>query len=199
MVHDVAHPNSEVNLLKLSIRSKLDQNVMDNDEPDNITNEPMQKKGKKSISDDLPEGLADEDKEEELPVPAKKAKLDKGKEKAPGGQGMLCKHIKPLEWWRNKKYVYECPAQGGILVPHIKEIIRISEEPKELLRKQQTKQKCGRSRTIVTAPPKYPKEDWGKDTSPIGIILASYLFSGITCLAKNVKPQPGINNRWLFE
>ncbi|KAE9382444.1 hypothetical protein BT96DRAFT_869678, partial [Gymnopus androsaceus JB14] len=208
----------------LDMGSKPDQNAMDDDEPDDIADEPpvpsSTQKGKKSISeqDEPSEGPADEDEqeEEELLVPAKKAKLDKGKEKARrGGQDKQNrthvegvrhsqrKRIRPLEWWRNEKYVYERPAQGGILVPHVKEILRIPEEPKKSLQKHRTKRKRGRSETVDPAPPKNPEEDWDKDTSPIGIVLEwktkKPIDKRITCLAKNVKPQPGVDNGWFFQ
>lgn len=67
--------------------------------------------------------------------------------------------------------MYEKPTQGGILVPHIKEILRIPEEPKEPLGKHQPKRKRGRSTSKTVQPSANPEEGWDVDTSPISVVL----------------------------
>ncbi|KAF9077708.1 Mif2/CENP-C like-domain-containing protein [Rhodocollybia butyracea] len=173
-----------------------------------------------------------EEEEEQVPVSAKKTKLDKGKAKAKGktrGETRKESHregvrrsqrrpIKPLDWWRNEKYVYERPAQGSTLVPHIKEIIRIPEEPKEPLGKH--KRKRGRSRTAQpmgkdkpnregglnrgeSAVDDNPEEGWDDKTPAVSMVIdwktKEPCDKRITCLAKNVKPQPAIGNEWFFQ
>ncbi|KAJ3763713.1 Mif2/CENP-C like-domain-containing protein [Lentinula raphanica] len=158
----------------------------------------------------------EEEEEEEEPVVSKKAKVDKGKEKQKTkGQGKKKevhregvrrsqrKPIKPLEWWRNEKYVYERPTHGNILVPHIKEIIRIPEEPKEPLGKH-TKRKRGRSKTVQPPDkPSNPEEGWDDDTNSVVTVIdwktKEPKEKQIICLAKDVKPHRAANSEWAYQ
>jgi centromere protein C len=80
-------------------------------------------------------------------------------------------HYKPLDYWRGEKVVYGRPDFSGqeILVPHIREIIRIPKEQSEPLGKR----KRGRSRSRTAGPPSVagskivafnPEEGWDDDT-----------------------------------
>jgi centromere protein C len=61
---------------------------------------------------------------------------------------------KPLEWWRQEKVVYDNKGEDLVLVPHIKEIIRIPKEPVRPLSKHKRKR---------TAPPKSKSESESKE------------------------------------
>jgi len=81
-------------------------------------------------------------------------------------------HYKPLEWWRGEKVVYgrseDCGAK--ILVPQIREIVRIPrEEPLRLgKRKRGTTRACGSAKATsvppVPAVALNPEEGWDEDT-----------------------------------
>lgn len=59
-----------------------------------------------------------------------------------------------------------------VLVPHIKEIIRIPKEPVQPLGQQKRKRKAGTPRSKSKTPGIYnPEENWDKDTDPHGIVV----------------------------
>ncbi|KAH7877971.1 Mif2/CENP-C like-domain-containing protein [Lentinula edodes] len=153
-----------------------------------------------------------EDEEEEA-VASKKSRMDKGKEKQKekgqarkkethreGVRRSQRRPIRPLEWWRNEKYVYERPTHGTILVPHIKEIIRIPEEPKEPLGKHH-KRKRGRSKTVQPADD--PEEGWDDDTNAVVSVIdwktKEPKDKRIICLAKDIKPHRAANSEWAYQ
>ncbi|KAJ3811880.1 Mif2/CENP-C like-domain-containing protein [Lentinula lateritia] len=151
--------------------------------------------------------------DEEQEAVALKSRMDKGKEK-PKEKGQARKKethregvrrsqrrpIRPLEWWRNEKYVYERPTHGTILVPHIKEIIRIPEEPKEPLGKHH-KRKRGRSKTVQPADD--PEEGWDDDTNAVVSVIdwktKEPKDKRIICLAKDIKPHRAANSEWAYQ
>ncbi|KAH7873110.1 uncharacterized protein C8R40DRAFT_1071092 [Lentinula edodes] len=153
-----------------------------------------------------------EDEEEEA-VASKKSRMDKGKEKQKekgqarkketrreGVRRSQRRPIRPLEWWRNEKYVYERPTHGTVLVPHIKEIIRMPEEPKELLGKHH-KRKRGRSKTVQPADD--PEESWDDDTNAVVSVIVwktkEPKDKRIICLAKDIKPHRVANSEWAYQ
>ncbi|KAJ3747254.1 Mif2/CENP-C like-domain-containing protein [Lentinula detonsa] len=155
------------------------------------------------------------EEEEEEPIASKKSKVDKGKENhKPKGQGKKKeihregvrrsqrKPIKPLEWWRNEKYVYERPTHGTVLVPHIKEIIRIPEEPKEPLGKH-AKRKRGRSKTVQLSDQPNPEEGWDHNTNSVVTVMdwktKEPKEKRIICLAKDVELQRAASSEWAYQ
>ncbi|KAJ3791284.1 Mif2/CENP-C like-domain-containing protein [Lentinula aff. detonsa] len=155
------------------------------------------------------------EEEEEEPIASKKSKVDKGKEnQKPKGQGKKKeihregvrrsqrKPIKPLEWWRNEKYVYERPTHGTVLVPHIKEIIRIPEEPKEPLGKH-AKRKRGRSKTVQLSDQPNPEEGWDHNTNSVVTVMdwktKEPKEKRIICLAKDVELQRAASSEWAYQ
>ncbi|KAJ4482126.1 Mif2/CENP-C like-domain-containing protein [Lentinula aciculospora] len=167
-----------------------------------------------SANESAGEQEQEHDEAEEEPVAVKKAKTDKGKEKGKSKKGQAQKKenlregvrrsqrkpIKPLEWWRNEKYVYERPTHGTILVPHIKEIIRIPEEPKEPLGKHY-KRKRGRSKTVQLLD--NPEEGWDDDTNAVVSVVdwktKEPKDKRIICLAKDIKPRRAANSEWAYQ
>ncbi|EEB87204.1 hypothetical protein MPER_15542, partial [Moniliophthora perniciosa FA553] len=121
---------------------------------------------------------------------------------------------KPLQYWRNEKVVYGRPSRQSehILVPHIKEIIRIPEEPVEPLGKRRKRSTRSRSRALGggTATPApsddpddFPEKGWDDDTPERGLVIdwrtKELVEKRIACLAKNVIPQQANNSDWEFQ
>ena len=87
-------------------------------------------------------------------------------------------HYKPLEWWRGEKIVYGRPAgsnNGHVLVPPIKEIIRIPKETPEPLGKRKRSTRA-RSKTVddihyKVVPVHNPEDDWDKNTKDFCVLL----------------------------
>ncbi|KAK7047302.1 mitotic fidelity of chromosome transmission-related protein [Paramarasmius palmivorus] len=119
---------------------------------------------------------------------------------------------KPLQYWRNEKVVYGRPKtqKGQILVPHIKEIIRIPEDPVEPFSKKRKRSTRSRSRVPAASatpaphdPDDFPEKGWDDDTSERGLVIdwrtKELVEKRIACLAKNVSPQQANNSEWLFQ
>ncbi|KAF5373880.1 hypothetical protein D9758_000637 [Tetrapyrgos nigripes] len=145
-------------------------------------------------------------KGKEVQTRTKSATKKENREAVPGTRRSSRKVYKPLEYWRNERVVYGRPNSGHILVPHIKEIIRIPEEPKEPLGKR----KRGRSKTaqprdgsVAKTAPANPEEGWDDETPERSLVidwkLKTEIEKRITCIAKSVHPQPAANNEWLFQ
>ena len=93
-------------------------------------------------------------------------------------------HYKPLEWWRGEKLVYGRPRghssnNGIILVPPIREIIRIPKEPPQTLGSKR-KRTGGRGRSkskvddeveVKLVPVENPEEGWDDETDPHCAVL----------------------------
>ena len=82
-------------------------------------------------------------------------------------------HYKPLEWWRGEKLVYGRSegSKSPILVPPIREILRIPKEDSFSLgkRKRGATRACSRSAKVSFTPSApavapNPEEGWDKDT-----------------------------------
>lgn len=79
---------------------------------------------------------------------------------------------KPLEYWRQEKVVYGRPDSGITLVPQIKEIIRIPQEPPRPLGKAARKRKrAGSERAKSHTQPYDPEEGWDDDTEEFGVVI----------------------------
>jgi centromere protein C len=93
-------------------------------------------------------------------------------------------HYKPLEWWRGEKLVYGRPhghtsSSGLVLVPPIREIIRIPKEPPQPLgtkRKRtggrgRSKSKAEKEVQLKIVPVENPEEGWDEETDPHCTVL----------------------------
>ncbi|KAJ7647286.1 Mif2/CENP-C like-domain-containing protein, partial [Roridomyces roridus] len=122
---------------------------------------------------------------------------------------------KPLEWWRLEKVVFgRDNTDGPILVPQIKEIIRIPKEPVVPLGKK------GRARKRTTPAPNSkvtekivekiievatdnPEEGWDEDTPDTANVktyrTGEEVTRRIAFTAKMFKPTAAANNEWLFQ
>ncbi|KAG6905770.1 hypothetical protein DXG01_000837 [Tephrocybe rancida] len=151
------------------------------------------------VEDEIAQGLEDVrertysyDEPEPSPRRAKKAKIAEDppkasrtkngrvkKENHPKREGVRKssrEHYKPLDWWRGEKLVYG-RNQGGaglVLVPPIKEIVRIPKEtPEPLAKRKRTRAK---SKTVDDVhykiiPVDNPEEGWDDKTEPYCIVL----------------------------
>ncbi|KAF8801665.1 hypothetical protein BYT27DRAFT_7173908 [Phlegmacium glaucopus] len=121
-------------------------------------------------------------------------------------------HYRPLEYWRGEKLVYgRTHHSGPILVPQIKEIIRI---PKEATVTLGTKRKRGptrRSKALEAAedviPPALPvvnpEEGWDDKTKAkctvIHFTTKEEVERRIVWTAKMVEPRQALNHNWSFD
>jgi centromere protein C len=96
-------------------------------------------------------------------------------------------HYKPLDWWRGEKLVYGRPrghssTSGLVLVPPIREIIRIPKElPEPLGSKRKRPARRGRSKSkpaeeevqvqLKIVPVDNPEEGWDEETNPHCTVL----------------------------
>lgn len=93
-------------------------------------------------------------------------------------------HYKPLEYWRGEKLVYgrsQSSGNGLVLVPPIREIVRIPREEPEPLGKRKRAPTRGRSKSkvaeeevevrIVHVPKENPEEGWDDDTETQCVVL----------------------------
>ncbi|KAG6887569.1 hypothetical protein C0992_011767 [Termitomyces sp. T32_za158] len=118
-------------------------------------------------------------------------------------------HYKPLEWWRGEKLVYGRPqgsGNGHVLVPPIKEIIRIPKETPEPLGKRKRTTR-GRSKTAddlhyKVIPVYNPENGWDDKTQDFSIILDYHtreeVERRVACVAKDVPKKMIENNDWKF-
>jgi len=130
---------------------------------------------------------------------------------------------KPLEWWRGEKVVYgRTQSSGPILVPTIKEILRIpAQKPLPLGHKRRGYSRA-RSKTAdekLTMAVYNPEEGWDDTTDPFGEVYdldkqalvvrrmcilpcpvrAKVRFSGLAWTTKRLSLVKAANSDWLFE
>lgn len=131
---------------------------------------------------------------------------------------------KPLEWWRGEKVVYgRTQSSGPILVPTIKEIIRIpAQKPLPLSHKRRGYSRA-RSKTAdekLTTAVHNPEEGWDDATDPFGEVYdldkqalvvrrmcpalyfpvcAKVRFSGLAWTTNRLSLVKAANSDWLFE
>ena len=133
--------------------------------------------------------------------------------------------FKPLEWWRQEKVVYGRRDSGAILVPQIKEIVRVPQEPVKPLgkagkRKRGTTVTRGKSKGRDT--PFNPEEGWDEQTPMEAVVLdfdtqeeltrrrhrikAEHhqkanvkICPGVAYLARKINPNVAANSSWLFQ
>ncbi|KAJ7579047.1 Mif2/CENP-C like-domain-containing protein [Mycena floridula] len=160
---------------------------------------PVQKpRGKKAKSD------------AEKPAPTKKPVVKRSKKEnvvivTPDGVRRSSRaRFKPLDHWRNERFVYGHPDSDGLaLVPHIKEIIRIPRDPVEPLGKKGKRSKRSRSATVVQQVNAVnPEEGWDDDVNPTCSVMDYETHEEadrrIAYIAKHVQPTPAHNSEWLF-
>jgi centromere protein C len=141
-------------------------------------------------------------------------------------------HYKPLEWWRGEKLVYGRPrghssSSGLVLVPPIREIIRIPKEPPEPLGGKRKRAGRGRSKSKVAeemqvkiVPVENPEDGWDDETDPYCTVL-NYpandevvrrgfpddtfpypdltLLLGVAFTSTMLDPRPTANGDWSFQ
>ncbi|KAG6809149.1 hypothetical protein H0H92_001399 [Tricholoma furcatifolium] len=111
--------------------------------------------------------------------PPRERKARVKKENLPRREGVrksAREHIKPLEYWRGERKVYGRPDGANfILVPHVKEIIRVPKEEPEPLQKRK---RSGRARSKTVEEVRYevipvenPEDGWDDKTDPFCTVL----------------------------
>ncbi|KAL0946393.1 hypothetical protein HGRIS_012622 [Hohenbuehelia grisea] len=118
----------------------------------------------------------------------------------------------PLEWWRQERVVYgRRDSNSVVLVPHIKEIVRIPKEPAAPLGKNKRKRGGARARSKSktndeeSAPPVpfNPEEGWDDDTDHTCIVNEYTTNTDVTrriaWTSKMFHPQPAANADWSFQ
>ncbi|KAG2103947.1 Mif2/CENP-C like-domain-containing protein [Suillus cothurnatus] len=183
------------------------------------------------IDEDIARGLEEvenaPDEEEEDPPP-KKPRKEKPKEQkpkktkaarapkrviepfeenspAPDGVRRSRRHrYKPLEYWRQEKVVYGGDTSGLILVPQIKEIIRIPQEPPKPLGKTGKKRKrTGSERAKSMPEPFDPEEGWDDETEESGVVIdyvtEEPVLRRVVYTAKKIDPKPAAGGGWFFQ
>ncbi|CAA7271041.1 unnamed protein product [Cyclocybe aegerita] len=202
--------------------------------------EPSEEHEEEEVEDEIAQGLedvglgADTDEEEETTPkpPPRKVKVDEKpkrtsprktqsqskKENKPIREGVRRsrrEHIPPLEYWRGERYIYgRSTNSGAILVPQIKEIVRIPKEPPISLG---TKRKRGSTRPRSKSrgrdhsedhippalPVANPEEGWDDDTQAKCMVLhytsKEEIERRIAWTAKMVEPRMAANNNWSFD
>ncbi|KAH9482624.1 Inner kinetochore subunit cnp3 [Psilocybe cubensis] len=192
------------------------------------------------VEDEIAQGLKDvdldmessaEDSEPEPEPPMKKRKVVEERKTAPtktqtrskkenrphreGVRRSQREHIRPLEYWRGEKVVYGRTTHSGpVLVPPIKEILRIPKEdalPLGAKRKRGSTRPRSRSRAVDhhenSIPPALavhnPEEGWDDDTSAICTVLhfttKDEVERRIAWTAKMVEPRMAADKNWSFD
>ncbi|KAF8625576.1 hypothetical protein AX15_005298 [Amanita polypyramis BW_CC] len=117
-------------------------------------------------------------------------------------------HIKPLEWWRGERYIYgRGESKGPILVPPVKEIMRIPKEPVVPLgtkRKRSSARGRSKSKAIEQPPVMYnPEEGWDDSTSDTCVVLdypsGKEKLRQIGFTASMYDPKMAANNEWKYQ
>ncbi|KAF8077557.1 Mif2/CENP-C like-domain-containing protein [Lyophyllum atratum] len=122
-------------------------------------------------------------------------------------------HYQPLEWWRGEKLVYgrtQRPGGGLVLVPPIREIVRIPKEEPEPLGKRKRPAARARSKSKVAeeiqykiVPVENPEEGWDDETTPHCVILdfetRELVERRIAHTANMLEPKKVATDDWLFQ
>ncbi|KAG1728604.1 Mif2/CENP-C like-domain-containing protein [Suillus paluster] len=183
------------------------------------------------IDEDIAQGLEEvengpDEEEDEDPPPKKPRKDDQKEQKAkkpkarapkrvikpsnensppPDGVRRSRRHrYKPLEYWRQEKVVYGGHDDSLILVPQIKEIIRIPQEPAKPLGKAGKKRKrTGSERAKSIPEPFDPEEGWDDETLESGVVIdyvtEEPVSRRIVYTAKKIDPKPAAGGGWFFQ
>ncbi|OAX41543.1 hypothetical protein K503DRAFT_767558 [Rhizopogon vinicolor AM-OR11-026] len=186
-----------------------------------------------AVEDDIAQGLEeienapDEEEGEEDPPPKKLRKDDQKEQKPKKPRARAPKRVvismeenspapdgvrrsrrykyKPLEYWRQEKVVYGRPESGLALVPQIKEIVRIPQEPPKPLGKAAKKRKrAGSERAKSSNPQSYdPEKGWDDNTPENGVVIdwvtQEPVSRRIVYTAKKVDPKAAAGGEWFFQ
>ncbi|KAG1734287.1 Mif2/CENP-C like-domain-containing protein [Suillus lakei] len=111
---------------------------------------------------------------------------------------------KPLEYWRQEKVVYGGNRSSLILVPQIKEIVRIPQEPSKPLGKAGKKRKrTGSERAKSMPEPFDPEEGWDDETQESGVVIdyvtEEPVLRRIVYTGKKIDPKPAAGGGWFFQ
>ncbi|KAH7914014.1 Mif2/CENP-C like-domain-containing protein [Hygrophoropsis aurantiaca] len=183
--------------------------------------------GYDGMEDDIAQGLegvenGPEEEDEAEEPPAKKSKAEEKVKKppkprkqktvriaperspTPDGVRRSRRHrFKPLEYWRQEKVVYGRSGGGVTLVPHIKEIIRIPQEPAEPLGKHHRKRKRSAPPRSKSRQIENPEEGWDDETPTTGVVINFHsqeeVTRRVTFTAKSVQPKQAGNHDWRFQ
>ncbi|KAF9473012.1 hypothetical protein BDN70DRAFT_867845 [Pholiota conissans] len=202
--------------------------------------EPSQNSQEEEIEDEIAQGLedvglgpesSDEEQEETPRRPSKKAKVSpeklerkpktasRGKkENRPQREGIRRsqrERYAPLEYWRGEKLVYGRSGNSApILVPQIKEIVRIPKEvpmPLGTKRKRSTTRARSRSRAVdaeedvipPALPVVNPEEGWDDKTEAYCTVISyttkEEVHRRIAWTAKMATPKLAADRNWTFE
>ncbi|KAG1808562.1 Mif2/CENP-C like-domain-containing protein [Suillus variegatus] len=192
----------------------------------------LEQQEENEIDEDIAQGLEEvenaPDEEEDEDPPPKKPRKEKPKEQQPkkpkaarapkrviksveenspppdGVRRSRRHRYKPLEYWRQEKVVYGGDTSGLILVPQIKEIIRIPQEPPKPLGKAGKKRKrTGSERAKSIPEPFDPEEGWDDETQESGVVIdyvtEEPVLRRIVYTAKKVDPRPAAGGGWFFQ
>ncbi|ESK84035.1 centromeric dna binding protein [Moniliophthora roreri MCA 2997] len=192
----------------------LDLNDMGNDvdEPSPYEDDPGEQEEEEEDSRAKKQRVAEPSKEKVIKKPKQKVQSTNLKENYTDGvRRSQRKSYKPLQYWRNEKVIYGRPSHkdGQILVPHIKEIVRIPEEPVEPLSKKRKRTTKSRSRPPDSGqaqsrdPNDFPEKGWDDDTMERGQVIdwrtRELVEKRLACLSKNVTFQEASNSAWQFQ
>ncbi|KAF9053118.1 Mif2/CENP-C like-domain-containing protein [Panaeolus papilionaceus] len=206
-----------------------------------VERSPSRGHSNEDIEDDIAQGLQnvddepmeeDESEEEPAPPPPKKSKKEKEgpkkqviplqnrskkENREPAREGVRRskrEHFKPLEWWRGERYVYgRTVGSGPVLVPQIKEIVRIPKEPPPQLGGSKRKRSRARSKSktvedgVYDIPParpvENPEEGWDDATEAKCVVLhyttQEEVTRRIAWTAKMVEPKMAADHNWSFD
>ncbi|KAG5652126.1 hypothetical protein H0H81_006202 [Sphagnurus paluster] len=118
-------------------------------------------------------------------------------------------HYKPLEYWRGEKLVYgrgERAGTGLVLVPPIREIVRIPKEEPEPLGKRKRSRARSKSKAleeVKVVPITNPEEGWDDDTEPHCVVLDyetnEEVERRIAFTWKMLNPKQSATDEWKFQ
>ncbi|PFH48491.1 hypothetical protein AMATHDRAFT_65332 [Amanita thiersii Skay4041] len=177
--------------------------VMDIDEPIEDPDPTPKPKKTKAVRE---KPTSTSDKQEK---PVKRSK----KENKPHREGVrrsTREHIKPLEWWRGERYIYgRGNSTAPVLVPPVKEILRIPKETPQPLGAKRRRSGRGRSKSravdhIEQLPVEYnPEEGWDEDTPSKGWVVdypgTKEKERRVAFIARMYDPQNAANNEWKYQ
>ncbi|KAF5365797.1 hypothetical protein D9615_010691 [Tricholomella constricta] len=120
-------------------------------------------------------------------------------------------HYKPLEWWRGEKLVYGRSQRAGsglVLVPPIREIVRIPKDEPEPLGKRKrsrarSKSKVAEDVHYKVVPVENPEEGWDDETKPHCVVMdyetEEQVQRRIAYTWKMLEPEQVDPNKWKYQ
>ncbi|GLB34534.1 putative centromeric dna binding protein [Lyophyllum shimeji] len=120
-------------------------------------------------------------------------------------------HYKPLEWWRGEKLVYGRSQRSGsglVLVPPIREIVRIPKEEPEPLGKRKRSRARSKSKVpeevqIKVVPVENPEDGWDDKTDAHCVVIdydtKTEVERRVAYTANMLQPRKVPSDNWMFE